>query len=219
MSGMLFAKSILAGLALAAPAGPVGIMCVQRTLTRGRDHGLASGLGAAIGDTFFAFIAALGIAWVSDLLTTYQNDIYRYGGVLIFFMGIYSLFSKPKQDAPPATQTTGDVQDLEAKSRRAALLWADGVSALTLTVTNPASLLAFASVFAMLGVFIDPAGGVVLSLLGSGVVVGGCVWWLGVPMIAGTLRSKMGPQHLVWVNRLAGVILMVFGVISFWSSF
>ncbi len=191
-----FLKGVAAGLLIAAPVGPVGVLCVHRTLAWGRIHGLLSGLGAAVADALFAVIVAFGLGFVSDFLLTQQKWLRLGGGILLLLLGIKNLLSKPP--APDVAETQRS-------------LAGDSASAFVLTVTNPITILSFIGVFAALGVTgentLVEADGLVL-----GVFSGSALWWLTISGGVGLIRRVMETVFLRRVHIVSGVVLLLFGI-------
>lgn len=203
MHEILFLKALLAGLAIAAPVGPVGVLCVHRTVMERRTHGIVSGLGAAVADALYGCIAAFGLAALSDILLAHKTEMQFIGGLFLIGIGART-FLRPNA-APPT----------ESPPLRAQGLISDFFSTFFLTLINPITILAFAGIFVALGVFIDDSGSLVDPLLVVlGVFLGSCIWWLGIAMGAGLLRGKLGLVHLKWMNRISGGLILSFGVLA-----
>jgi len=191
-----FLKGIAAGLLIAAPVGPVGVLCVHRTLAWSRIHGLVSGLGAAIADALFAAIVAFGLSFISDFLLAQQHWLRLGGGVLLLLLGVKNLLSKPR---------TKEIEELPRS------LTGDFVSALALTATNPITILSFLGVFAALGV----GGGGALGepdALVLGVFIGSALWWLALTGGVAMVRQAMEALYLRQIHIISGALLIVFGI-------
>ena len=197
MDFSLFARGILVGVAIAVPVGPIGVLCVRRTILRGPVSGLISGLGAAIADTLFGCIAALGLTEVSDTLIEHQAWLKLVGGAFLCAIGLRSFTTDPK----PPSQSAADRN-----------LFGDFMSTFLLTLTNPVTILALAAIFAAVGV-VD--GGLywaqTMTLVG-GVFAGSSSWWLLLAGITLPIRGRLDPNHLEWVTRVAGVLLLASGL-------
>lgn len=196
-------RGLLLGLSIAAPVGPIGVLCIRRTLADGRAVGFVSGLGAATADGFYGAVAAFGLAFVSGVLVGEQRWIRLIGGVFLAYLGLRTFL------APPAT---------EAASRRArglarGLLGAYATT-LALTLTNPLTILSFAALFAGLGLASAPGGYGSAGVLVVGVFCGSALWWLLLSGGVSLLRTKLTPARLRWVNRGSGIFLMGFGLLA-----
>lgn len=192
-----FVRGILVGVAIAVPVGPIGVLCVRRTILRGPISGLISGLGAAIADTLFGLIAALSLTAVSEVMIQHQAWLKLGGGAFLCAIGLRSFTTDPK---PPA---------LNNPDRN---LLSDFMSTFLLTLTNPVTILALAAIFAALGVLNGDLDGANTATLVGGVFVGSAAWWLLLASIALPIRGRLDPNHLEWVARIAGVLLLASGL-------
>lgn len=200
MHDWLFLKSILAGLAIAAPVGPVGVLCVHRTVLESRLHGLVSGLGAAVADALYGCVAAFGLAAIAHLLLDHTAEMQLAGGILLLGMGVKTYLKRT------ATLPKGE-EPLRMHS-----LLGDFCTTFVLTLINPITILAFAGIFVALGVFINADRALLDPILVVlGVFIGSCLWWLGIALGAGLLRGRLDIQHLEWMNRISGALIFIFG--------
>jgi threonine/homoserine/homoserine lactone efflux protein len=191
-------KGIVVGIVIAVPVGPVGVLCIRRTILEGRLAGLLSGTGAATADAFFAVIAGFGLTVVSDWLFGYQ-DLLRVGGaVFLFYVGISAMMSDP---------AAGRVVQPAPES-----LLASFASTFVLTITNPVTILSFLAIFAGLGLTGRdvPLDGIATLVLG--VWLGSASWWIALSVAAGLFRHSVRRTHLVWINRGSGGILVLCGM-------
>ena len=195
-------RGALIGLAIAAPVGPIGVLCIRRTLADGRLTGFVSGLGAATADLCYGLIAVLGLTALADLLVGVSFWSRLIGGLFLCYLGFRTLLARPAEQ-PTAVNGRG--------------LLGAYLSTLFLTLTSPATIIAFTAIFAGLG-----AGSVADSylegvLLASGVSVGSALWWLFLSSTTSMLRSRITPELLRWVNVIAGLIILGFGVLALGS--
>ncbi|MEW5829645.1 MAG: LysE family transporter [Chloroflexota bacterium] len=198
MDASLFLKGLLIGFSIAAPVGPIGVLCIRRTLNDGRASGLVSGLGAASADALYGSVAGFGLVFVSDFLVRQQAWLRLGGGIFLLYLGMRTLLSQPAEQA--------------ARSRGTGLLGAYA-STFILTLTNPVTILSFAAIFAGLG--LAGAGGDYLSagILVLGVFIGSGLWWLLLSGGVSLFRDRFGSRGLLWVNRLSGAVITGFGVV------
>jgi len=206
-------QGIVFGFFLALPVGPVGVLCVQRTLAEGRMHGLLSGLGAAFGDALYGAVAAFGISAVKDWLEAHQDDLRIVGGVVLLVLAARTIFGKGGR-APRSSKR--DVNENRVVTHS---LVKDFVSTFMLAVTNPITLIAFAGLLATLG--ITEAGASVgnASILVVGVFAGSAAWWVAISTTAGILRPFVDGTYQAWMNRVSAMILLGFGVYALLSGF
>lgn len=188
-------KGISVEIVIALPAGPVGVLCVRRTLFEGPAFGLVSGIGAATADTLFGIIAGFGLTIVRDSLLYFQDWLGIVGGVFLLYFGTVALSSRR---APQPEPLAGE-----------ALLGAYA-STFVLTISNPITILAFAAIFAEVGVDRHSGLGDVAVLVG-GVFLGSLAWWLGLSYGIAALRRLFGDFDVIWLNRVSGAILTVSG--------
>jgi len=202
MDTAFFLKGIVMGFSIAAPVGPIGILCIRRTLTEGRISGLATGLGAATADAMYGTVAALGLTFISGLLLSQRDWLSFVGGGFLIYLG----FTTIRANAPTTTVTDADRGIVGSY-----------LSALFLTLTNPMTILFFTAVFAGLGIA-DAAGDYVSGgLLVLGVFIGSALWWLLLTGGVVLLQTRVENISLVWINRIAGVVLIVFGVAALYN--
>lgn len=190
------------GLAIAAPVGAIGLLCIRRTLASGRLAGFVSGLGAATADAFYGAVAALGLTAVSGTLVEYQDAVRLIGGLFLCYLGVRTALAMPASEAR-SSSTRG-------------LLAAYG-STLALTLTNPTTILSFAAVFAGLGLGAAAGDRWSAILMVGGVFLGSALWWLILSGAVGYLRRALTPERLQWVNRISGAMLVAFGVAALLS--
>jgi threonine/homoserine/homoserine lactone efflux protein len=194
----LFLRSILIGLSIAAPVGPIGVLCIRRTLADGRLHGLVSGLGAATADAFYGFVAAFGLTLISDFLLNQSDWLRLVGGAFLLYLGVRTLRATPAAD--PA---------LVSPVQRG-LFGAYG-STFALTLTNPMTIFAFMGIFAGLGG--DTASSYsAAAVMVLGVFAGSALWWLTLSGGVSLLRGRFDTRLLGWVNRLSGVVILLFAL-------
>ena len=211
-------RGVLLGLSIAAPVGPIGVLCIRRTLANGRVVGFVSGLGAATADAFYGSVAAFGLTAISALLIAQSLWLRLIGGAFLLYLGVRTLLARPaeakasKDEAPPDAARDGG----GTKSTRG--LISAYSSTLFLTLTNPLTILSFAAIFAGLGVASKSGAYDAAGLLVLGVFLGSGLWWLFLSSVVGLLRAKMGPRQLRWVNWLSGGIIVVFGVLALLSA-
>jgi threonine/homoserine/homoserine lactone efflux protein len=191
-------RGLIIGFSIAAPVGPIGVLCICRTLAEGRTYGLLSGLGAATADAIYGCVAGFGLTFVSRILINQQMWLRLIGGVFLCYLGIRSFLSKPAEQAIPA----------KAKSLVGAY-----ASTFFLTLTNPMTILSFAAIFAGVGVVSAGANYVSATVLVLGVFIGSVLWWFILTGGVSLFRPKFKSDWLRWVNQISGLIILVFGVI------
>ncbi|WP_174874700.1 LysE/ArgO family amino acid transporter [Vogesella oryzae] len=197
----IFIEAVAIGLAIAAPVGPIGLLCIERTLHHGSARGLATGLGAATADAFYATVGATGMGVLIGWLTALATPLALLGSALLLYMGITTL-RRPLAERAAQAKDEGSL--LGAYS-----------SALALTLTNPMTILSFIAVFAGLaGGHAPNRGEAILMVLG--VFCGSALWWLLLAYGGGRLLARLGSRGRHWVDRLCGLLLIGFAVLIAW---
>jgi threonine/homoserine/homoserine lactone efflux protein len=191
-----FFRGLVIGFSIAAPVGPIGVLCVRRTLADGRAIGLAVGLGAAAADAVYGAVAGFGLTAVSSLLVRQQGVLRLVGGLFLCYLGVRTILARPA--------------DRAARAGGAGLLGAF-TSTFGLTLMNPATILSFVAVFAGLGIA-GTGSWREATILVAGVFLGSALWWLLLSGVVSALRSRLHLSALRWVNRLSGAVLLAFGV-------
>lgn len=197
-----FIKGVIIGLSIAVPVGPIGVLCIRRTLTQGRMIGFLSGLGAATADAFYGAIAGFGLTVLSNLLVGQQTGLRLIGGGLLCIIGVKTFLSKPAEQG----------NSVEGNTR-----WGAYLSTFILTLTNPMTILFFAAVFAGLGVGSGSDHFLSAGILVLGVFMGSASWWLVLSGFTGLLRGMFNVNRMRWLNRISGLIIIGFGLIAFLS--
>ena len=204
----LFARTFLIGIAVAAPVGAIGVLCIQRTLERGVRAGLVTGLGVAAADAFYAGLAAFGVSALSEVLVAWQRPLQAVGGAVLVYMGVASL-----RRAPSGTAAGGGAADLAARSSYRSLF----LSAVGLTLTNPMTIMAFGAVFASAGLVAAP--GLPMALVATtGVASGSLSWWVVLVTGISLAHHALGDEFVVWVRRISGGVISAFGLLALYSA-
>jgi len=194
----LFLQGLILGFSIAAPVGPMGILCIQRTLHKGQLYGFVSGLGAATADAVYGSLAAFGLTALTGYLIAQAQWLRLGGAVFLCYLGIKTFLTRSAGFAQLAP--TGG--------------WPSAYgSTFLLTLTNPLTILAFAAIFAGLGLTETAQSYAAAGLLVGGVFTGSALWWLLLSSGTTLFRHKLDGPRLAWINKGAGVILIVFGLL------
>lgn len=193
----VFLKGLLLGFGIAAPVGPIGVLCIRRTLSEGRLIGLLSGLGAATADMLYGAVAAFGLTAIQGLLVRQQAWLQILGGLFLIYLGLRSFFTAPADHSAQAPQPRG---------RLSAYL-----TTLGLTLTNPATILSFTVIFAGFRLANAAGGFLAPALLVLGVFLGSTAWWVLLSSAVGLFRDRFSVAWMRWVNRIAGLVIVGFG--------
>jgi threonine/homoserine/homoserine lactone efflux protein len=199
MDTALLIKGFILGFSIAAPVGPIGILCIRRTLTKGMLNGAAAGLGAATADAFYGSAAAFGLTLITNLLL--ENSLYLHivGSIFLFYLGYTTFMARPAEQQ----ENTDDKGWIRAYC-----------STFFLTITNPLTVLSFAAIFAGFGMTSMQGSHLSAGLLVLGVFLGSTMWWLILSAGVYMLRNKFNYKRLIWVNRLSGILICGFGFVS-----
>jgi threonine/homoserine/homoserine lactone efflux protein len=191
----LFLKAALIGLSIAAPVGPVGLLCIQRTIAHGPRIGFASGLGAATADATYGAIGAFGLATVTSYFVALTTPLAVFGALFLVWMGLKLLRAVPSASA--------------ANASNGVFAGKAFFSVFLLTLANPMTILSFIAVFAVIAgpVANTPSAAAIMVL---GVFFGSAFWWLLLACGVALVRHKIGPGVMILVNRIGGCILLGF---------
>jgi threonine/homoserine/homoserine lactone efflux protein len=195
-------RGLVIGFSIAAPVGPIGVLCIRRTLAAGRAAGLVSGLGAATADAIYGCIAGFGLTFISSVLIRQQGWLRLIGGGFLCYLGLKTFLTRPTEQAASA----------EGKGLVVAY-----ASTFFLTLTNPMTILSFAAIFAGLGVASASGDYVSAGILVLGVFIGSALWWLILSGGVSVFQAKFSPRRLRWVNRISGLMITGFGLLALLS--
>lgn len=200
MYTILFLKGLLIGFSIAMPVGPIGVLCIQHTLTRGRLQGFVAGVGAALADTFYGTLAAFGITVVSDFMAEYEFWIKLIAILFLYFLAFRMLYLKTSAIKAPKTNTS---------------LIKAFTSTFFLTLANPFTILAFGAVYAAFGVSFGQFGTCPSCIIVVGVFCGSITWWLLLSLGAAHIGKHMikGPTTSV-LSHTSGTIILLFAIIA-----
>lgn len=208
MSGMLIGalKALLVGFTVGMPLGPVGILCIQKTLNKGRWNGFSTGLGAALIDILYSAAALFSLAFVGDFLETNRSWVMLVGGVAIVAIGLCITFKNPMDTLHnPNLERSGHLTD--------------GLQGFLLTLGNPGAFVLILSLFAFVG--IDPDSFDVkhsMAMMLFAVFVGESSWWFLVTSIVNRFRKRFSLRGLIMFNRIAGSVITVLGLVAFFEG-
>ena len=197
----LFIKGILVGLLASIPLGPVGIICIQRTINKGKLSGFLSGIGAASADTIFAAIAGFSLTFIISYIEERQVVFQAIGGIVVLGLGIKIFYTNP-------------IKQLRRHKRKMNNLLEDYLSVLIVTITNPLAIFLFIALFASLGIVSEGAGITPSLVATGGVLVGAATWWYILITLVDTFRSKFRLKQLWWINKISGALIFGLGAIA-----
>ncbi len=200
----LYLRGILIGLTASIPLGPVGVLCIQRTLSKNHKSGFLSGLGAATADTFYATVAFFSLTIVLGFIESHMALLKGIGGLCIMIVGAHIFFSNP-------------IVQIRRNRAGRSNLWQDYLSVFLLTIANPAFILVFVALFAAFGLSVDVVGNLNGSTMIVGVFTGCSAWWFLLTFVVNLFRKKIRPRHLLWMNRISGTLIAILGAVAILS--
>lgn len=217
---LVLLKGLAIGVAIAAPVGPIGLLCIRRTLNKGRVVGLLSGCGAATADGLYGMVAAFGLTAVSDFLVEYSDWLRIGGGLFLCYLGLTTFLSGNHSQTLTALNLNLNDSNDSLTSIASSPFFSAYTSTLVLTLTNPATILSFLAIFAGLGIthsaYLDSV------TLVFGVFAGSILWWLVLVSGVAYLRDRLTSERLFRLNQFSskvfGVLIIGFGVVALLSA-
>ncbi len=206
MDLLVIIKGISTGIAVSAPLGPIGVLCIQRTMNKGFMSGFISGMGAAAADIVYAVIAGFSITLIKDFLEANQMPIRIIAGFFLIFVGVKIFMSNPAKQ----------IRKLRAKGNR---YFTDFATSFLVTVSNPITILAFGALFTGFNTVEQGTDTIVIIALIASVFIGALLWWLCLIAIVSIVRRKIRLRNLLWINRITGALIVVFAVVVAISAF
>ncbi len=197
-----FWKGIIVGLAVSAPMGPIGVLCVQKTVNKGKWLGFISGMGAASADTLYAVIAAFSLTSVQAFLLTFQQSLQVIGIAVLLFLGLKIFYTNPARQLRK-----------QARKKRHGIL-GDYLSVFFLTFSNPLTVLFFGAAFAAIGLFGQEYNYRSAFMLISGTFTGATVWWFILTSIVHSIKHRISLKSLWWINKISGGVIVILAVAS-----
>ncbi|MCK4464776.1 MAG: LysE family transporter [Bacteroidales bacterium] len=202
----LLIRGLIIGLVISIPIGPLGILCIQRTINKGRTSGFLSGMGIATADTIFALIAGLGISFIINFLKEQQLYFQILGGIVIISLGIKIFFANP-------------IKQFRMRRKQKGNLFEDFFSVLLLALSNPITALVFLSLFAGLNLFGDPENHFNAITVIGGIFISTTFWWFILSTIINMFRARFRLRRLFWLNRITGGAIFLIGLLAIFSPF
>ncbi|MEG0468094.1 MAG: LysE family transporter [Mucinivorans sp.] len=187
---------IIAGLMASIPLGPIGVLCIQRTLGVSHRAGFVSGIGAATADTIFATLAIFALVWVNGFIARYEIWVEAIGGLLIVVFGL-TIFLKKIRRPGTVPRRGSDLSNFS--------------TVLFVTLPNPAYFLVFVTIFAAMGVGGAEATTMQKWMIVMGVFIGGSAWWFLLTWVVNKFRKKFTLHSLWWMNKISGGLIMLLG--------
>ena len=192
---------MLIGIIASAPMGPVGILCIQRTLNKGRWYGFITGIGAAVSDTIYALIVGLGMSFIMGPLQnpTYKLILQISGSVLLLLFGLYCFKSNPMKKVHQSGKTKGSI-------------FHNGLTAFLVTFSNPLIIFLFMACFAQFA-FVQPGQTFEMIVGFACIPAGALLWWYGLTWLIDRIRGKFDVNGILIINKVIGSIVILFSII------
>lgn len=200
-----FILGLFVGLGSSIPLGPLGVMCVQKTLSKGRNSGFLTGTGAALTDTIFAAFAILSLAVIQEFVAEYETYVLFFGGIVVALIGLKIYYTNPVKEL---RRRDGGKKHFE-----------DFISGFLMTITNPGAIFLILGLFAFVGINInaDSTKGEITATL-WGVFVGSSLWWFILSTGINIFRAKFRLRQLVMINKVAGITIIALSLITFFEG-
>ncbi len=187
------------GFTASVPLGPIGVLVIQRTLSKGRRYGYVSGVGAATSDFVYALVAGFSVSLVMEFVEAHQQILIVVGALVLLVLGLKIFFTNPAKQ-----------MRLQRRKRNSGL-WQNYISTFFLTITNPLAMFLFLGAFTLVGGERDIY---TQSALILGVLLGASLWWLVLTMLVGIFRKKLTIRRLYYINKTAGAIIVALVVVA-----
>ncbi len=200
-------SGMLIGIFVSAPMGPIGILCIQRTLNKGRAHGFITGIGASFSDIFYAILVGFCMSFIVSFINEYETYIQFIGAILIFLFGVHIYRSKPSEIGT-------DNENYHKPS-----YWKDFVTGFALCFSNPLIIFLFIALFARFN-FVASTDGIVTYIIGLvSIFIGAFIWWTVLALLIGILRDRFTNKTLSYINKVIGSVLMLLAVVGVTVAF
>jgi len=199
-------KGIIVGLLASIPLGPVGLLCIQRTFNKGRHSGFFSGMAAASVDAIFALIAALGLTFIINFIKEQQFFIQLVGGIVLIILGLNIFYKNP-------------VKQIRKQKLKKNNLFHDYISVFFLTLSNPVAVFLFVAALASIDIVSVESPIMSTLMVVAGVFLGALLWWVSLVAFVDLFRKKFRLKQLWWINKIAGVLIVVFGIFAIFYVF
>lgn len=195
-------KGIIIGVIASAPMGPVGILCIQRTLNKGRWYGFVTGIGASLSDIVYALFTGLGMSFVMDFVNNAQNKFYLqiFGSILLLVFGIYCFKSNP-------------MKNMHKSSNKQGTLLHNCITAFLVTLSNPLIVFLFMATFAQFA-FVVPDMPIEMGVGYLSIVFGALLWWFGLTWLIDKIRGKFDTNGILIINKVIGSVVIIFSLIA-----
>lgn len=198
-------KGIFIGIIVTAPVGPIGLLCIQRTINRGMLSGLVTGVSSAMADIMFAIIAGFSISAIGNFMEVNKLIIRLIGGIIVLILGIRIYMINP-------------VKRFRHQKPQKRSYISDAISGFLITLTNPVVIIVFGAAFASLGLN-DTIENREIILTIAGIFLGATAWWTSLTFLVNIFKNKINLRKMFWINRVTGILVVLFGIAIIIGSF
>ena len=198
-------KGFIVGLGASIPLGPLGVLCVQKTLGNGRNSGFITGLGASVSDPFYAAISLMGLAFIQNLIDENMDWVMFIGGLIIMYIGVKIYLTNPIKQIKQKNKNKKHVEDF--------------FEALFMTITNPGAIFLILGLFAAVGINVgESVSKSTLIATLWGVFAGSAAWWFALSTTINVFRKRFRIKQLMMINKISGIVIFVLGLISMFNG-
>ncbi len=191
-------KGIVVGIIVTAPVGPIGLLCIQRTINRGMLSGLVTGVSSAMADIMFAIIAGFSISAIGNFMEVNKLIIRLIGGIIVLILGI-------------RIYTINPVKRLRHQKPQKSSYFSDAISGFLITLTNPVVIIVFGAAFASLGLNEAQENKEIILTI-TGIFIGASAWWTTLTFLINIFKTKINLRKMFWINRITGILVVLFGI-------
>ena len=198
----LLIKGFIVGIVVLAPLGPVGVLCIQRTLNKGRWYGFITGLGASLSDIAYALLTGYGMSFIFDFINANLFYLQLLGSIMLLGFGLYTFRSNPVQSIRPISTNKGSY-------------FHNFITAFAVTLSNPLIIFLFIGLFARFA-FVLPGMPVYEEVIGYlAILLGALSWWFGITFFVSKVRTRFNLRGIWLINRIIGGVVMVVSLLGF----
>jgi threonine/homoserine/homoserine lactone efflux protein len=191
-------KGIIVGIIVTAPVGPIGLLCIQRTINRGMFSGLVTGISSALADIMFAIIAGFSISAIGNFMEVNKLIIRLIGGIIVLILGIRIYMINP-------------IKSFRHQKPQKRSYFSDAISGFLITLTNPIVIIVFGAAFAGLGLNETQENKeIILTIIG--IFIGATTWWTSLTFLVNIFKNKINLRKMFWINRITGILVVLFGI-------
>ena len=203
---MLILKGLIIGMIVCIPVGPLGLLSVQRSMSKGQLAGLLSGIGAAVSDSIYCTLAIFGASFINDIVEKYTYFINEVMGILFFVVGLSIILSTKKKNR--------NIKDREGIEDKKEQLIYTFTSTFMMGLSNPMTFFVFVTVFTKLGIDLQPENIIQNILFILSILLGSCILWIIITTIIKSTKKVLNVKVFIYMDRIIGLIICLFGIFN-----